>query len=87
MSRNSIGISQPEPYDVDEEEIQLMDTDETNLQLEEPTINPTTNVVNEEKQVKNNDDKTIEEEEEEENDKIPSLLVIEVCLTINNENK
>jgi len=61
MSAEIIGVSQPAPYD-DEEEIQLMDTDETNLQLDEQLIDT------------NKDDKQIEEEE-----KIPSLLVIEVC--------
>jgi hypothetical protein len=63
MSAEIIDVSQPAPYD-DEEEIQLMDTDETNLQLDEQLIDT------------NKDDKQIEEEEEE---KIPSLLVIEVC--------
>jgi len=61
MSAEIIDVSQPAPYD-DEEEIQLMDTDETNLQLDEQLIDT------------NKDDKQIEEEE-----KIPSLLVIEVC--------
>ncbi len=67
MSAEIIGVSQPAPYD-DEEEIQLMDTDETNLQLDEQLIDTNIN--------ENKDDKQIEEEEEE---KIPSLLVIEVC--------
>jgi len=71
MSAEIIGVSQPAPYD-DEEEIQLMDTDETNLQLDEQLID--TNIHNE-----NKDDKQIEEEEEKEEKKIPSLLVIEVC--------
>jgi hypothetical protein len=67
MSAEIIGVSQPAPYD-DEEEIQLMDTDETNLQLDEQLIDTNIN--------ENKDDKQIEEEEEE---KVPSLLVIEVC--------
>jgi hypothetical protein len=70
MSIDIIGVSQLAPYD-DEDEIQLMDTEETNLQLDEQLIDTNTNVVE-----KNNDDKQVEEEEEE---KIPSLLVIEVC--------
>ncbi len=73
MSAEIIGVSQPAPYD-DEEEIQLMDTDETNLQLDEQLIDTNTNIHNE-----NKDDKQIEEEEKEEKE-IPSLLVIEVCL-------
>jgi hypothetical protein len=67
----SVDILQPAPYD-DEEEIQLMDTDETNLQLDEQLIDTNTNVVD-----KNKDEKPIEKEEEEE--KMPSVLVIEVC--------
>jgi hypothetical protein len=70
MSIDIIGVSQLAPYD-DEEEIQLMDTDETNLQLDEQLIDTNINVLE-----KNNDDKQVEEKEEEE---IPSLIVIEVC--------
>jgi len=69
MSIDIIGVSQLAPYD-DEEEIQLMDTDETNLQLDEQLIDTNINVLD-----KNNDDKQVEKEEEE----IPSLIVIEVC--------
>ncbi len=84
MSLGTIGVSQPEPYDLDEDEIQLMDMDEANLQLEEQTINP--NVVNKEEK---KDDENIEEEEEEEEEKekVPSLLVIEVCFIIKDRNK
>ncbi|CAF5028863.1 unnamed protein product, partial [Rotaria socialis] len=64
--------SQLAPYD-DEEEIQLMDTDLTNLQGEEQFVNTTENVVNEEKQEENNDIDELEKTD----DKIPSLLVIE----------
>jgi hypothetical protein len=68
MSVGISGLSEPAPYD--DEEIQLMDTDETNLELDEQLINTNTNVGE-----KNNDEKQIEKEEV----KIPSLLVIEVC--------
>ncbi|CAF3366319.1 unnamed protein product [Rotaria socialis] len=64
--------SQLAPYD-DEEEIQLMDTDLTNLQEEEQFVNTTESVVNEEKQEENNDIDELEKTD----DKIPSLLVIE----------
>lgn len=61
------------PYD--EEEIQFMDTDGTNLQLKEQTINQTTtNVVNTEKQEENNNN--IEKDTDE--NKIPSSFVSEV---------
>ncbi|CAF3971371.1 unnamed protein product [Rotaria sp. Silwood2] len=72
MSLDIVVASQLAPYD-DEEEIQLMDTDETNLQVEEQLINTTTSVVNEEKEQENNDNNQTEKEE----DKIPSFLVIE----------
>ena len=77
MSLDIISASQLEPYD-DEEEIQLMDTDETNLQLEEQEIISTADAVNKHKQEENTDNKT----EEEEEDKVPSLVVIEVCFII-----
>ena len=66
MSVDIHEISEPTPYD-DIEEIQLMDTDGTNLQLDEPLIS--TNTVE-----KNKEEKPIEEEEE-----VPPVLVIEVC--------
>ena len=58
MSLDIIVTSQPEPYD-DEEEIQLMDTDEANLQLEEPIMNTTTNIVNQEKQEEQKQDTSV----------------------------
>ncbi|CAF3406091.1 unnamed protein product [Rotaria sp. Silwood1] len=72
MSLDIAVASQLAPYD-DEEEIQLMDTDETNLQVEEQLINTTTNDAHQETPEENNDNNKTEKEEE----KIPSLLVIE----------
>lgn len=69
MSVDTIDIPQLAPYD-DEEEIQLMDTDGNNLQLEEQSNDTSENVVEEK-----NDEEPIEKEE-----KMPSVLVIEVCL-------
>ncbi|UJR38346.1 hypothetical protein I4U23_031016 [Adineta vaga] len=66
MSTDIFTTNQSEIYDDDDEEIQLMDTDETNLNLEEQQLlEPTTDVVEKPK------------EEEEEKREIPSLLVIE----------
>ncbi|CAF1193615.1 unnamed protein product [Rotaria sordida] len=72
MSVDIVIASQLAPYD-DEEEILLMDTDATNLQVEEQLINTTTNDVSQEKQEENNDNNKTEKEE----DKMPSFLVIE----------
>jgi hypothetical protein len=69
MSVDTIDVPQLAPYD-DEEEIQLMDTDGNNLQLEEQSNDTSENVVEEK-----NDEEPIEKEE-----KMPSVLVIEVCL-------
>lgn len=63
------------PYD--DEEIQLMDTDLTNLQEEEKLLNTSTNTNDQEKQREENKDNN---EDVKQNDKIPSLLVIEVCI-------
>ncbi|CAF1386146.1 unnamed protein product [Adineta steineri] len=67
MSLDILTTSQPEPYDL-EEEIQLMDTDETNLQVEEQSTVPAIDVVQKQKQQENTDDKLEE---------VPSLVVIE----------
>ncbi len=69
-------VSQLEPYE-DEEEIQLMDTDQTNLQVEEQPLTDTdpTTVPNREKHTENIDNSTKKKNIQ---DDIPSLKVIEV---------
>jgi len=78
MSLDIITASQLEPYN-DEEEIQLMDTDQTNLQLDEPSLVPPTDVVHEQK--------TDYQTDEEKDKVVPSLLVIEVGFIIKKHNQ
>lgn len=62
--------SEPAPYD-DEEEIQLMDTDGTNLQFDEQFIETKSNTI---------EKKSIDSSEEKA-EKSPSLLIIGVCFS------
>jgi len=75
MSLNILNADELAPYD-DEEEIQLMDTDGTNLQLDEEEEQQSTNTNATKKEIvqNNNRDNKIETEEE---DKPPLLFVIE----------